>query len=76
MLWIFGSLHKKRPKDDYAMNEARFRELKCKHFIRLFTSYMVPFKILTIYLYKSYRDVDKENQRLHLVAIAKSQANT
>jgi two-component system NtrC family sensor kinase len=72
----FGSFRKKRPEDYYPMDEARFRELRRKHVIRLFVTYLAPFMILTIYLYTQYRAMDEESRRLHLRAIAESQANT
>lgn len=73
---MFGSFRKKRPEDYYPMDEARFRELRRKHTIRLFMTYLAPFMILTVYLYVQYQAMDDESRRLHLRAIAESQANT
>jgi two-component system NtrC family sensor kinase len=58
------------PRHDY------YRALRIKTTIRLSLLYLSPVVILTVYILLQYGVVLSENERLHLKAIAESQANT
>ncbi len=66
----------KRAKDYYPLDESGYRELRRKHVLRLVITYLAPFILLTAYLYWQYSALDRESERLHLMAIAESQGNT
>jgi two-component system NtrC family sensor kinase len=65
----------KRDEDYYPLDESRYRELKRRHVVRLVITYLAPFVLLTAYLYVQYSALDRESDRLHLMAIAESQGN-
>ena len=56
--------------------EAHYRDLRRRHIVRLLATYLGPLVILTIYLFVQYDAIVRESERLHLQAIAESQANT
>lgn len=66
----------KQAKDYYPLDEHQYRELRRKHIVRLVITYIAPFVLLTAYLYLQYGALDRESERLHLMAIAESQGNT
>ncbi len=66
----------KQTKDYYPLDELQFRELRRKHIVRLVITYLAPFVLLTAFLYLQYGALDRESERLHLMAIAESQGNT
>ena len=66
----------KQDKDYYPLDESSYRELRRKHVLRLVITYLAPFILLTAYLYWQYGALDRESERLHLMAIAESQGNT
>ncbi|MFH2056332.1 MAG: histidine kinase, partial [bacterium] len=53
-----------------------YRELKRRHIIRLLFTYLAPLVLLSIYFFYQYDQMVSESRRLHLRAIAESQANT
>lgn len=57
-------------------NAQHYRELKRRHIIRLLFTYLAPLLLLSIYFFYQYDQMASEGRRLHLRAIAESQANT
>jgi two-component system NtrC family sensor kinase len=55
---------------------ASYEHLRRKHVLRLFVTYLVPFLLLTLYFFFELRAIFSESERLHLKALAESQANT
>lgn len=56
--------------------EEHYRVFKRKNLIRLLLTYLTPLVVLSIYLYIQYDGLMRESHRLHLKAIAESQAKT
>lgn len=62
---------------DSDMNkEKRYRELRWKHFLRLFITYVAPLIILTFYFQFRYKSLQDESRSLHIKSIAENLANT
>ena len=55
---------------------ASYRDLRRKHVLRLFLTYLVPFLLLTLYFFSQHRATFAESERLHLKSLAENQANT
>ncbi|MFH2056953.1 MAG: ATP-binding protein, partial [bacterium] len=53
-----------------------YKELKRRHIFRLLFTYLAPLVLLSIYFFYQYDQMVSESRRLHLRAIAESQANT
>jgi len=53
-----------------------YRELKRKHLIRLFSTYIAPVGIFILYFSVQNERLISESRRLHLTATAENQANT
>lgn len=53
-----------------------YRDLRRRHIVRLLATYLGPLVLLTVYLFIQYDAIVRESERLHLRAIAESQANT
>jgi two-component system NtrC family sensor kinase len=56
--------------------EEHYRAFKRRNLFRLSLTYLSPLLVLIIYLYIQYDGLMQESNRLHLRAIAESQANT
>ena len=56
--------------------EAYYEDLRRKHILRLFLTYLLPLILLTLYFFFQQRAIVSESERLHLKAIAENQANT
>ena len=56
--------------------DAHYRDLRRRHFYRLFFTYLMPLLLLSIYFALQYNAIVSEGRRQHLMAIAESQANT
>ncbi len=55
---------------------AHYRELKRKHALRLFSTYVAPLIFLSIYFLFQHASIVEEGRNLHLTALAEGQANT
>ena len=62
--------------DTGALSHDYYRSLRLKTTIRLSLLYLSPVVILAVYFFLQYGAVVSESERLHLKAIAESQANT
>ncbi len=62
--------------DTYPLTEEHYRELRRKTTISLLILYLSPLILLAVYFLLQYETLVSESQRLHLKAIAESQANT
>jgi two-component system NtrC family sensor kinase len=58
------------------LDKAYYRELRRRNILRLILTYLAPLILLSIYFYIQNRALLAEGSRLHLRAIAESQANT
>lgn len=56
--------------------EKRYRELRWKHFLRLFITYVAPLIILTFYFQFQYKSLREESLSLHMKSIAENLSNT
>ncbi len=68
--------HTGKPGNTYPLTEERYRELRRKTTVYLLILYLSPLILLTIYVLLQYESLVSESQRLHLKAVAESQANT
>ncbi len=57
-------------------DKKHYNDLKRKHIIRLFLTYLAPLLILSIYFYIQYSSIESEGEKLHLKTIAENQAKT
>ncbi|MFH1531869.1 MAG: ATP-binding protein [Pseudomonadota bacterium] len=57
-------------------SEHHYSDLRRRHIFRLLATYLGPLVLLTIYLFVQYDAIVRESERLHLQAIAESQAGT
>ena len=53
-----------------------YREIKRRHAIRLFLTYVMPLIVLSIYFFFQHASIVEEGRNLHLSALAEGQANT
>ena len=73
---IFARRKTKTVQDYLPFPEQHYRDIKRKHLIRLFLTYLAPLILLAIYFLIQYGALDTESRRSHLRAIAENQANT
>ena len=64
------------PAEPVALDDHHYRVMKRRHLIRLSVLYLGPVVFLAAYFFLQYDAIVSESQRLHLRAIAESQANT
>lgn len=64
------------PAEPVALDDRHYRLLKRRQLIRLTVLYLGPVVLLAAYFFLQYDAIVSESQRLHLRAIAESQANT
>jgi two-component system NtrC family sensor kinase len=57
-------------------NDQHYRELKRRHIFRLLLTYLAPLVLLSVYFFYQYDQMVSDSRRLHLSAVAESQANT
>lgn len=57
-------------------SEKHYSELRWKHFIRLFITYVAPLIILTFFFRYQYKSLQDESRSLHLKSIAENLSNT
>jgi two-component system NtrC family sensor kinase len=57
-------------------NEKHYRELRWKHFFRLFITYVAPLIILTFFFRYQYKSLQDESRSLHMKSIAENLSNT
>jgi two-component system NtrC family sensor kinase len=58
------------------LDQAHYRELRRKHTLRLSVTYLLPLILLTLYFFLQHGAIVSESERLHLRALAESQART
>ncbi len=56
--------------------EKHYRELRWKHFLRLFITYVAPLIILTFFFRYQYKSLLDESRSLHMKSIAENLSNT
>jgi PAS domain S-box-containing protein len=56
-------------------HDVHYREIKRKHVIRLFLTYVLPLIVLSIYFFFQHASIVKEGRNLHLAAVAEGHAN-
>ena len=66
----------KQIADNDKKREKRYHELRWKHFLRLFITYVAPLIILTFYFQFQYKSLREESRSLHMKSIAENLANT
>lgn len=64
------------PAEPVALDEHHYRVMKRRQLFRLTVLYLGPLVLLATYFFLQYDAIVSESQRLHLRAIAESQANT
>ena len=57
-------------------SEKHYRELRWKHFFRLFVTYVAPLIILTFFFRYQYNSLQDESRALHMKSIAENLSNT
>jgi len=57
-------------------SDAYYREIKGRHLVRLFVSYVIPIVLLAVYFYFQYQALATGSQHAHLRAIAENRAST
>jgi len=57
-------------------SEKHYRELRWKHFFRLFITYVAPLIILTFFFRYQYKSLLDESRSLHMKSIAENLSNT
>lgn len=62
--------------DFLPFDESHYRELRRKQLLRLIFTYLGPVILLATYFFLQYDAITDESQRLHLQAVAESQAST
>ena len=58
------------------LDEVHYKDLRRKHVLRLFLTYLLPLILLTLYFFVQHGAVVSESERLHLRALAENQAKT
>jgi len=58
------------------LDEAHYKDLRLRHVLRLFLTYLLPLILLTLYFFLQHGAVVSESERLHLKALAENQAKT
>jgi len=57
-------------------SDAYYRDIKGRHLVRLFVSYVIPIVLLAVYFYFQYQALATGSQHAHLRAIAENRAST
>jgi two-component system NtrC family sensor kinase len=74
---VENSRNKTKPVPEFLpFDEKHYSDLRRKNIIRLLLTYLAPLLLIIIYFYFQYDKLASESRRLHLQAIAESQANT